>query len=145
MRLYQLLRKQAMPLTFAISLIGMLGSLYYSEILHEPPCILCWYQRIALYPVVLISAIAFWTNDKNARRYIIGLCGIGALIGVYHNLLYYGVLPEKLGPCSLGVSCTTKYYELFGFLSIPLLSLLAFIFIIVLMLLPDRAEKTVIN
>lgn len=145
MKLFQLLRKQALPLTFAISLLGMLGSLYFSEILHVPPCNLCWYQRIALYPVVLISAIAFWANDKKARRYIIALCGIGAFIGVYHNLLYYGVLPETLAPCSLGVSCASKYYELFGFLSIPLLALLAFIAILVLMLPPERAEKTVIS
>src|SRR3989338_9999576 len=116
------------------ALIGTVGSLFFSEVLGYPPCILCWYQRIALYPLVLILAVAILKNDKKAYQYVLPLTLTGTLISLYQNLLYYKLIPENIQPCQAGISCTTKYIEWFGFITIPLLALLAFIFIDVLMI-----------
>lgn len=121
-------------LVWLIALFSLLGSLYFSEILHFPPCALCWYQRIAIYPLVLLVPVGIIRKDKNLPYYVLPLSVIGGLIAFFHNLLYYKVIPESAGPCTLGVSCTTKYIEWLGFVSIPLLSLLAFIVITALMI-----------
>lgn len=107
-----------------------LGSLFFSEVLHYPPCVLCWYQRIVMYPLVLILGIGYVRKDKGCIIYAWPLAIIGFLIAVYHNLLYYNILPEAAAPCLAGVSCTTKYIEWFGFITIPLLSLVAFVIIL---------------
>jgi disulfide bond formation protein DsbB len=116
-----------------IALLGMMGSLYFSEVLHYPPCILCWYQRILLYPLVLIIPTGIILKDKNLPYYVLPLAIVGAMIGIYHNLLYYKVLPESIAPCSQGVSCTDEQINWLGFISIPLLALGAFVVLIGLM------------
>jgi disulfide bond formation protein DsbB len=118
--------------SWVISITGTLGSLFYSEILKLPPCILCWYQRILLYPLVLIYFIGLALKDKKVVFYAIPLAFIGLLIAFYHTLLYEGLIPEPPRFCEIGVSCTTQYVEVFGFLSIPALSFLAFLMIILL-------------
>lgn len=115
--------------------IATVGSLIFSEVLKFPPCVLCWYQRIFMYPLVAILAIGIWKKDKNLPFYVLPLSVIGTIIAVYHNLLYYNILPESAAPCILGVSCTTKQIELLGFITIPLMSLASFLVITVLMLL----------
>jgi disulfide bond formation protein DsbB len=112
---------------FLIVLAGILGSLYFSEVLGFPPCILCWYQRICLYPLGAIFAVAIWTDDIGYKKYALPLAVMGLVIACYHNLLYFGVLDEALSPCTKDLSCTTKQLELFGFLTIPLLSMIGFV------------------
>lgn len=126
---------------FFLSFCGMVGSLYFSEIKHFIPCVLCWYQRIALYPIVLISIIAYLHNDKKAIWYMLPLSVIGFGISVYQNLLVYNVIPEAIAPCQNGVSCTTKYIDILGFISIPLLSGLTFLAIIICLFLYMRLCK----
>ncbi len=111
------------------ALVATLGSLFFSEVMQLPPCKLCWYQRIVMYPLVWILGVGIYKKDKNSVIYALPLAVIGLLIAVYHNLLYYGVIPESLAPCTLGVSCTTKFFEWFGFVTIPLLSLAGFVVI----------------
>lgn len=132
------LKKYVLYMAFGQSLIAMLGSLYFSEIAKYPPCVLCWYQRIAMYPLVAIFAVGILKKDKNVDLYAWPLVIVGWLISVYHNLLYYNILPEAAAPCIQGVSCTTKFIEWFGFVTIPFLSLLAFTFIGVCMLIYRR-------
>ncbi len=115
---------------FGIALLSMLGSLYFSEIAHLPPCTLCWYQRIAMYPIVVLAAVAAFREDVKAHFYILPLAIAGWLIAVFHNLLYYGIIPESAAPCSLGISCTTETIMWLGFITLPLLSLLSFTAII---------------
>ncbi len=136
-----ILKKNILYLAFFTALTGMLGSLYFSEIQHLAPCILCWYQRIALYALVLILGIGIWDNDRNVSRYALPFSVIGGLIGIYHNLLYYGVIPEQLAPCRLGVSCTQATISWFGFITIPLLSLTAFIVITSCLIISKRTSK----
>jgi disulfide bond formation protein DsbB len=139
-----LIKKYALYAAFIQALIATLGSLYFSEVRKFPPCVLCWYQRICMYPLVLILAVGIWRNDKKVTAYVLPLSIIGGLIAIYHNLLYYNILPEAAAPCRLGFSCTTKFIEYFGFITIPFLSLVAFIVITGLMLAYNRSERPVI-
>ncbi len=111
---------------FLTATVGTIGSLYFSEVLKFQPCVLCWYQRICLYPLVLIFGTALWFNDSNYRRYATPLVAVGLAIAFYHNLLYYGFIAEALTPCTEGVPCNSKQLELFGFITIPLLSFFGF-------------------
>jgi disulfide bond formation protein DsbB len=116
------------------------GSLFFSEVLKVPPCDLCWYQRIFIYPLVFMMPVAIFKEDKNARHYALPVLIPGALIAFYHNLLYYGVIEKPLVPCKAGVSCTSREFEFFGFLGIPLMSLMAFIAMIALISLTYRKK-----
>lgn len=123
-----LIRKfDSRKINFLISVCGVFGSLYFSEVLKYLPCFLCWYQRIALYPLALIYAIALWSDDHAHRKYTFTFIVLGFATALYHNLLYYGVIEQAIVPCSEGgVSCTSRQLELFGFLTIPLLSIISF-------------------
>lgn len=109
-----------------IAWAAVVGSLFFSEILHFPPCTLCWYQRIFMYPLVVILSVGILRKNKDLPFYVLPLSLIGLAIGIYHNLLYYNLIPESAAPCSLGISCTTKFVEYFGFITIPFLSMIAF-------------------
>lgn len=123
-------RKNVLYIAWVTALLGMVGSLYFQYVLHFQPCVLCWYQRIAMYPLVIILGVGIMGKDKNFLWSALPLSIVGLLISIYQNLLYYGILPEAAAPCTLGVSCTTRYINLFGFLDVPQLSLLSFIAII---------------
>lgn len=135
------LKKHALVIVFATSLIATLGSLFASEIANFQPCVLCWYQRIAMYPIVLLSMIGIVRKDKNVGYYILPLSIIGGLVAVFHNLLYWQILPEAAAPCVAGISCTTKFIEWFGFVTIPFLSFLAFLTIAVCTIIFIRNNK----
>lgn len=122
-------------IAFTQALVATLGSLYFSEIAKFPPCVLCWYQRIFMYPLAIILPIGIIKQDKYLPYYILPLALIGALIAIFHNLLYYKILPESAVPCLKGISCTTKFIEWFGFLTIPMLSLFSFAVIVGCMIL----------
>lgn len=122
-------------LAWVMALIATLGSLFFSEVMKLPPCSLCWYQRICMYPLVLILAVPVLTQNRSVLPYSLPLTAIGWGIAVYHNLLYYKILPESAAPCVQGISCTSFHFEWFGFITIPLLSLSAFTFIIILLFL----------
>ncbi|MBI2033229.1 MAG: disulfide bond formation protein B [Candidatus Levybacteria bacterium] len=133
--------KYLLYITWIAALSGTVGSLIFSEILHFVPCTLCWYQRIFMYPIAILLPIAILRKDKHTSVYILPLSVIGGLIAMYHELLQIGIIPEAVAPCSAGISCTTKYINLFGFLSIPLLSLLTFAIITLCMLLFQRRKN----
>ena len=122
-------------IAWTIALVATLGSLFFSEIMELPPCVLCWYQRIAMYPLVFILAIGILLKDKKVFVYAIPLCLIGLGIAVYHNLLYYGIIPESITPCQKGISCTSRQIEWLGFITIPLMSLVVFISITISILI----------
>ncbi|HSW89041.1 MAG TPA: disulfide oxidoreductase [Candidatus Saccharimonadales bacterium] len=135
------LKNHLLLIIFFQSLIAMLGSLYFSDVLHYTPCVLCWYQRICLYPLVIISIIGYFRNDKHVSWYILPLSIIGLIINVYQNLLYYKIIPEAIAPCQNGVSCTTQYINWLGFITIPLLSGITFLSIICCMIMYQKLNK----
>jgi disulfide bond formation protein DsbB len=102
------------------------GSLFFSEVMKLPPCVLCWYQRIAMYPLVLILGVSIVRKDHGHIYYGLPLALIGLAIAIYHNLLYYKIIPESIVPCTSGISCTSRQIEWLGFITIPLMSLFAF-------------------
>lgn len=124
-----------LKIAFAQALVGMLGSLYFSDVLGLAPCTLCWYQRITMYPLVWIIGLGIYLNDLKVTLYALPLALIGTLIAFYHNLLYYdnmfnyGVVPDTIVKCQEGLSCTSQQLNWFGFVTIPLLALIGFLII----------------
>lgn len=114
-------------IAWTIALAATVGSLFFSEVMDLPPCALCWYQRIAIYPLVLIFATGIILKDKGVFVYSLPFCLIGLGIAVYHNLLYYNLIPASITPCTQGVSCTSRQLEVLGFITIPLMALIAFL------------------
>jgi disulfide bond formation protein DsbB len=109
-----------------VSITALLGSLFFSDVLKLVPCKLCWIQRICMYPLVFIIGVGLSIKDRKVPYYILPLSSIGFIVAFYHVLLYKKILPEAVGFCEAGISCTTKYVEYFGIFSIPMLSLIAF-------------------
>lgn len=123
-----------------------LGSLFFSEIMKFAPCVLCWYQRIFMFPLVIIFFVGLFSQERNSAeqsvfKYSLPLVIIGWVISIYHNLLYYHLIPESVAPCQQGISCTTVYIKWFGFLTIPLLSLTSFTIILILLLCLYLSKK----
>jgi disulfide bond formation protein DsbB len=114
------------------------GSIFFSSVMEFAPCVLCWYQRICLFPLVLILGVGLLSFDRSVVKYSLPLAAAGWLVALYHTLLYSGIIPESIQPCSQGVSCTEDYIDLFGFLTIPMLSLLSFSTIIALLVILKR-------
>ena len=125
-------------LAWLIALVSMLGALFLGEVVGVAPCVLCWYQRIAMFPLVIILALGLLPFDYRSVRYALPLAVAGWVIALYHCLLYWGVVPKDLVPCGEGASCTDVKAELFGFISIPLLSLTAFSLIVVFLLIVKK-------
>ena len=118
-----------------------MGSLFFSSVMEFAPCVLCWYQRICLFPLVIILATGLFPFDKSVVKYALPLAIAGWFTAAYHNLLYAGIIPESIQPCTQGVSCTEEYIKLFGFLSIPLLSLFSFSTIVLLLIILQRRSS----
>src|SRR5210317_1052678 len=93
-------------LCWLLATVSALGSLFFSNVMDFAPCVLCWYQRICLFPLVLILPVGLFPFDKSVVKAALPLAVAGWLTAVYHNLLYAGIIPENLQPCSQGVSCT---------------------------------------
>jgi len=131
-------------LALATALVATLTSLYFSLVLLWPPCDLCWYQRICMYPLVPILAVSVWRKSADTEAYVLPLALVGAGFALYHYLIQKTTL---FAPpiCLSGVSCTTDNLNLFGFITIPLLSFVAFVLISALVILAgwqsaDEAE-----
>ncbi|MBD3280855.1 disulfide bond formation protein B [Candidatus Dojkabacteria bacterium] len=85
--LRQFLKRYGLNLIFIVGMLGVLVSLYFSEVVELPPCDLCWYQRILFYPIPLIALIGLFVRDSKAYYYIFTLSMIGLPISIYHHLL----------------------------------------------------------
>ena len=125
-----------------IATVSTLGALFFGEVMQLPPCVLCWYQRICMFPLVLILPVGLFPLERKVVRYALPLAGIGCLFAVFHVLLIAGVIPESIKPCTQGVPCSEKVIEWFGFVTIPLLAVVAFSAIIALLVLAHfRSSK----
>jgi len=108
-----------------VATASMLGALFFGEIMDLSPCVLCWWQRICMFPLVVILPAGLFPLDLRVVRYALPLAAGGWLFALFHMLLMAGVIPEDLKPCTRGIPCSEKGIEWFGFVTIPLLSLLA--------------------
>ena len=112
-----------------------LGALFLSEVMGLAPCVLCWYQRICMFPLVFILPAGLFPFDPKIVRYALPLSLAGWLIAMFHQLLAAGYIPDSVKPCTQGVPCTDVQIVWFGFVTIPLLSLLAFTLVNALLIL----------
>ena len=138
------LRKELQATTLGLATMiavgATFGSLYFSEIRNFVPCEYCWYQRIAMYPLALILLIATIRRDKNIIPYALSLSLSGLALSVYHYQLQ--LFPEQSSSCGLDASCTYRWIEVFGFVTIPLLALTSFAFISMILIATPRPWKT---
>ncbi len=121
-----------------ISIIATLGSLFFSEVMEYPPCTFCWYQRILMYPLVFIFLVGLFPFDRGVLKYAFPFVILGWLVSLYHNLLQMDIIAESTTPCAMGIPCSAKYIDIFGFLTIPMLSFIAFSIILILLILLKR-------
>ncbi len=127
-------------LAFLVALAATLGSLYYSEIAGFPPCDLCWFQRIFMYPQVLLLGLACLKKDKNIIDYSLVMITIGWLISLYHNYIYYTARPTSF--CSIIAPCTQSYVTGFGYISIPFMAIIAFTMIGLLLYIKKTLNRS---
>ena len=128
-------------LAFIVSLIATLGSLFFSEIMEFVPCTMCWYQRIFMYPLVLIFLINLLYPDDKLFKYSFPLIITGLAFSIYHNLLMFGLINEDMVPCVQGVPCSTVYINWLGFITIPFLSFISFLSIFLLLLIFKKNQS----
>ena len=122
----------ALWLAFLVAAASTAGSLYFSEHAHFIPCTLCWYQRIAMYPLSLLLLIAAIRRDRGIRWYVGPLAGAGALISTYHYLVEWFPSLESEDVCSVSVPCTAPWFRELGFVTLSFMALCGFLFILVL-------------
>jgi disulfide bond formation protein DsbB len=123
-----------LPVAWAVATVTTVGSLYYSKVVGFPPCELCWYQRIAIYPMVVILGIALVRRDAaGVRPYALGPCLVGLPVSIYHSWIQWFPPDEGTSFCTLDAPCTAKYVFELGFVTLPfmagcaLLSIIAFV------------------
>jgi disulfide bond formation protein DsbB len=109
-----------------VATVSTLGALFLSEIMGIAPCVLCWYQRVFMFPLVFVLATGLFPLDRRALRYAAPLVAAGWLVALFHLLLTEGYIPETMTPCTQGIPCSKVDVEWIGFLTIPMLSLLSF-------------------
>jgi len=117
-----------------IAAIATLGALFMSDIMGFAPCVLCWYQRIFMFPLVFVLVAGLFPFDPKVLRYALPLAAVGLLVAGFHLLLSAGYIPETLAPCRQGIPCATVQVQWLGFVTIPLLSFFAFLVINALLL-----------
>jgi disulfide bond formation protein DsbB len=125
-----------LTLAFLIALGATFGALFIGEVLGQMPCTLCWYQRIAMFPLVPILGLSLWRGDGSAWLYALPLVLAGLALAAWHSGLYAGILPAPIVPCTQnGPSCTGEAQMILG-VPIPYLSLAAFAAILACLILP---------
>jgi disulfide bond formation protein DsbB len=113
-------------LAWLLAAVSTLGALFFSEIMGFAPCVLCWYQRIAMFPLVLVLAAGLLPFDTRVVRYALPLALTGMAVALFHVAVVAGWIPENLQPCRQGIPCAQVQVRWLGFVTIPLLSALSF-------------------
>ncbi len=118
--------RSSVPIAFLVAFGSLLASIFYSEVAGFAPCPLCWWQRIFLYPQVIILGLALWRKRPDVGLYAMGLSAFGFALAIYHTYLQFGGV--SILPCaaSNGVSCSQRYFVEFGYVTIPTMALTAF-------------------
>lgn len=133
----------ALYLAWLVALVATLGALFVGEVLGQTPCHLCWYQRIAMFPLAWILGVAALRGDAGVWRYALPVALAGGAVAAYHSGLYLGLIPEPIEPCSrTGPSCTDAAMTIGGVVPLPVLSLIAFALVAAGLLAAARAPHT---
>ncbi|MDR7072401.1 disulfide oxidoreductase [Fictibacillus barbaricus] len=132
---------QSLLFAWITAIVASLGSLYFSEVLHFIPCTMCWYQRILMYPMVILLGIAYYHQDTKIVRYILPLSVLGILLSSYHYALQKIPALKAFEVCSSGVPCSGQYINWLGFITIPLLALTGFVVITTCMIIIKKRSQ----
>jgi disulfide bond formation protein DsbB len=114
-----------------IVLASIFGSLFFSEVMNFPPCNLCWYQRLCVYPMAFIIMTGLYLKSQDTVLFLFPFSVTGLLISIYHNLVYYKFI-TVIVPCTESAPCTQQQLNWLGFVTIPLLSFVTFITLLAL-------------
>ncbi|PTQ66754.1 disulfide bond formation protein B [Pseudomonas sp. GV071] len=117
-----------------LAVASTLAVLFVGEVMGQAPCVLCWFQRAFMFPLVVILGVACYLTDFSVWRYALPVAATGWLIALYHSLLYTGLITESLKPCGAGPSCSGADMTILGGLPLPLLSVGVFTLIIILLI-----------
>jgi disulfide bond formation protein DsbB len=123
-----------------VAAVSTLGALFLSEVVGVPPCSLCWYQRVFMFPLAIVLAVGLFPLDPRVLRYAAPLAVGGWLVALYHVLLTMKIIPESMAPCTQGIPCSQETAVWFGFVTIPLLSLLSFTLIAIALAMARRRQ-----
>jgi disulfide bond formation protein DsbB len=129
-------------LVWILATISTIASLFFSEIMKLPVCVLCWYQRIAMYPLVIILPLALFPFDAKVTRYAGVLVLFGWLTALFHVLLVAGFIPKNAQPCVQDIPCSETHLNVFGFLNMPMMSLLTFSIMGLLLFFVKKSESS---
>ncbi|OGI16362.1 MAG: hypothetical protein A2Z52_00110 [Candidatus Moranbacteria bacterium RBG_19FT_COMBO_42_6] len=143
-KLRKFISQNILELSFLVAFIATAGSLFFSEVAGFEPCRLCWFQRIFMYPLVILLGLAWLRKDNKVIDYALSLSVSGALISLYHNYVYYTAKVADF--CTLGdssVSCTVRYFTEFGYITIPMMALTAFLSLVFLLSIRKIQEGAV--
>lgn len=128
-------------LAWIVAATSMVGSMYFSESQHLVPCKLCWFQRIAMYPLAIVLLIAAVRGDQQVGRYVVPIAGIGLAVSTYHYVIEWNPNLEA-GSCALTAPCTVPYFREFGFVSLAFMAMCGFAAIIALFVVPEQESGT---
>ena len=129
-------------LAWLMACAATLGALFIGEVMGMTPCVLCWYQRIFMFPLAIILGLACFLDDRRGALYALPLAVGGAAMALYHCLLVAGIVPKAWVPCGPGPSCTDQNLEILGGIQIPWLSLAAFSAIVLLLVFSLRKSES---
>jgi disulfide bond formation protein DsbB len=119
---------------------AIVGSLVYQYVLGYPPCILCWYQRIAIFAVGIVLFTSDIRNDKTLQRQVLIFSITGALVAIFHNII--DIFPTRVDVCGTGPSCLARYVYEFGYITIPMMSLTVLLFGVLIPIIVRRFPQT---
>jgi disulfide bond formation protein DsbB len=134
---FGLMQRNALYFAWVIALIGFCVSVFYGEILGNPPCTLCWYQRISLFPLVILLGIAAYRGESMILPYVMPIVFLGGCVAIFHLLQPYVPLFQKANVCRLAVPCTQTGFSFF----FPFLSAIGFFFIALFLLIEWKSQK----
>jgi len=128
-------------IAFLVAALATGGSLFFSEIAHFAPCELCWFERICIYPLAIVMLFVALADDRRAARYLLPLPIVGAGLAVYHVLVERGVVSQTQG-CAVSAAggCATRWIDEFGYVTIPVLTLTAFVLVFASLVLVGESE-----
>lgn len=138
--IFSFINKHGIALAFTVALVSTLGSLTYSDILGYEPCKLCWFQRIFMYPEVLLLGVALYKREKTIIPYALLMAVFGEIIALYHYIIQLGFLPAPCTVSGYSVSCAKKFVLQFGYITIPLMAFTAFVMIIYFLMLSRKSQ-----
>ena len=123
---------------WVLALIASFAVLFVGEVMGQAPCNLCWFQRAFMFPLVPMLGVACYRSDAGVWPYSLAVAALGWAVALYHNLLYFKIIPEAIKPCGMGPSCSGTSMTILGSLPLPLLSLGTFSLIIIILLVVRR-------